>query len=83
MKTIKFLKSPLAFGLGYSAGETGTFETNQANELIDLEIAEEVIEETIIGISSEAEETIEETIEEVIETADKKAPATKEKAVKK
>ena len=75
MKTIKFLKSPLAFGLGYSAGETGTFETNQANELIDLEIAEEVIEETIIGISSEAEETI--------ETADKKAPANKEKAVKK
>jgi hypothetical protein len=75
MKTIKFLKSPLAFGLGYSAGETGTFETNQANELIDLEIAEEVIEETIIAISSEAEETI--------ETADKKAPASKEKAVKK
>jgi hypothetical protein len=75
MKTIKFLKSPLAFGLGYSAGETGTFETNQANELIDLEIAEEVIEETIIGISSE--------VEEVIETADKKAPANKEKAVKK
>jgi len=75
MKTIKFLKSPLAFGLGYSSGETGTFETNQANELIDLEIAEEVIEETIIGISSEADETI--------ETADKKSPANKEKAVKK
>jgi hypothetical protein len=41
----------------------------------DWKLEKEVIEETIIGISIEEDETI--------ETADKKAPATKEKAVKK
>jgi hypothetical protein len=44
MKKIKFLSSPLGFGLGYSQGEYGEFETSQADELIQLGIAE-LIEE--------------------------------------
>lgn len=35
----------MGFGLGYSQGEEGDFETSQANELIQLGIAE-LIEES-------------------------------------
>jgi hypothetical protein len=45
MKRIKFIASPMGFGLGYSQGEEGDFETSQADELIQLGIAE-LIEES-------------------------------------
>lgn len=45
MKKIKFLSSPMGFGLGYSEGECGEFEASQADELIQLGIAE-LIEES-------------------------------------
>jgi hypothetical protein len=44
MKRIKFIASPMGFGLGYSQGEEGDFETSQADELIQLGIAELVQE---------------------------------------
>jgi glutamate synthase domain-containing protein 3 len=44
MKRIKFIASPMGFGLGYSQGEEGDFEKSQADELIQLGIAE-LIEE--------------------------------------
>lgn len=74
MKKIKFIKSPLALGLGYSAGEEGTFETNQANELIELGLAEEVVK-SIAEVSPEDEFP-------PIEKAVKPEPKNKEKAVK-
>jgi hypothetical protein len=44
MKRIKFIASPMGFGLGYSQGEEGDFEASQADELIQLGIAELVQE---------------------------------------
>lgn len=40
MKKIKFIASPLGFGLGYSIGEEGEFEATQADELIKHGLAE-------------------------------------------
>jgi hypothetical protein len=42
MKKIKFIKSPMGLGLGYSEGEEGIFETIQADELIELGLAIEI-----------------------------------------
>lgn len=44
MKKIKFIASPLGFGLAYSEGEEGEFETSQADELIKNGLAVEEIE---------------------------------------
>ena len=66
-KTIKFIKSPMGLGLGYSEGETGEFNTAQADELIELGIAEET-------------ESEQET--EKVEKAVKKSAEKVEKAVK-
>lgn len=56
MKKIKFIASPLGFGLGYSQGEEGEFEASQADELIKLGLAE-LIEETKPKIEKAVKET--------------------------
>lgn len=45
MKTIKFIKSPVSLGFGYHVGESGKFEEEKANELIEKGFAIEVKEE--------------------------------------
>lgn len=66
-KLVKFKKSPCGLGYAYSEGDKAEFETKLADELIELEFAEEIEPE---------QET------EKVEKAVKKSTEKVEKAVK-
>jgi hypothetical protein len=56
MKTIKFIKSPVGFGLGYHVGELAEINSNQADELVENGFAEIVENEIEQAVKTEPKE---------------------------